>query len=68
MTTKTLTPQEQAIADELALERVQALNNDEYLVQVVDAKIHRLESHVKAYFEQRFAFHSKQSDNDQASK
>lgn len=68
MTTKTLTPQEQAIADELALERVQALNNDEYLVQVVDAKIHSLESHVKAYFEQRFAFHSKQRDNDQASR
>ncbi|MGL4929100.1 MAG: hypothetical protein ACRC4H_02970 [Plesiomonas sp.] len=44
MTTKTLTPQEQAIADELALERVQALNSDEYLVQVVDAKIHRLEA------------------------
>ncbi|BEH72877.1 hypothetical protein DCF79_10390 [Edwardsiella tarda] len=60
MTSNTLTPQEKAAADELALERVYAMNNDEYLLQAVDAKIHRLEAHVKAYFDQRFAFHSKQ--------
>ncbi|AOV97302.1 hypothetical protein A9798_10225 [Edwardsiella hoshinae] len=60
MTSNTLTPQEKAVADELALQRVYAMNNDEYLLQVVDAKIQRLEAHVKAYFDQRFAFHNQQ--------
>ncbi|AIJ09712.1 MULTISPECIES: hypothetical protein [Edwardsiella] len=61
MNTKQLTPQEKALADELALERVYAMNNDEYLLQRVDEKIHRLEAHVKAYVEQRFAFHRGQA-------
>ncbi|ACR68627.1 hypothetical protein AAGU66_06145 [Edwardsiella ictaluri] len=43
MNTKQLTPQEKTLADELALERVYAMNNDEYLLQRVDEKIHRLE-------------------------
>ncbi|ELD0488230.1 hypothetical protein QUQ58_004885 [Escherichia coli] len=57
MTQNILTAQEKAIADKLAMERVYAMNSDEYLLQVVDAKVHRLEAHVKAYFEQRLAFH-----------
>ncbi|ARD38098.1 hypothetical protein QMU90_000093 [Edwardsiella ictaluri] len=57
MNTKQLTPQEKTLADELALERVYAMNNDEYLLQRVDEKIHRLEAHVKAYVEQRLSFH-----------
>ena len=57
MTQNILTAQEKAIADKLAMERVYTMNSDEYLLQVVDAKVHRLETHVKAYFEQKLALH-----------
>lgn len=62
MNTIRLTAQEKALADELALERIYAMNNDEYLLQAVDAKIHRLAAHVRDYVEQRCAWHSKSSE------
>lgn len=49
--------------DEMALDRVRAMNSDEYLCQRIDLKVQALEDHLKAYFHQRFAAHqNKESD------
>lgn len=49
--------------DELALERVQAMNSDEYLCQRIDQKVQEMEEHLKAYFHQRFSFHQNKSSD-----
>jgi len=43
--------------DEMALERVRAMNSDEYLCQRIDQKVQAMEDHLKAYFHQRFSAH-----------
>lgn len=44
--------------DEIALQRVRAMNSDEYLCQDIDRKIHAMGESVKAYFKTRLSFHS----------
>ncbi|WP_323116019.1 hypothetical protein [Klebsiella variicola] len=51
-----LTPQEKVYVDDLAMQRVDDMNSDEFLVRQLDDKIHGLASHLKAYFEERLAF------------
>ena len=57
-----LTPEEKVYVDDLAMQRVDDMNSDEFLVRQLDDKIHGLASHLKAYFEERLAFH-KQNKN-----
>lgn len=47
--------------DEMALNRVQAMNSDEYLCQRIDEKVHAMEDHLKAYFHLRFSAHQNKS-------
>lgn len=54
-----LTEQQKEEIDEFALQRVRAMNSDEFLCQDIDAKIHAMGESVKAYFKTRLSFHSK---------
>lgn len=60
--TAQLTQEEKVYVDDLAMQRVDDMNSDEFLVRQLDDKIHGLASHLKAYFEERLAFH-KQNKN-----
>lgn len=53
-----LNEKQKAEIDEFALQRVRALNNDEFLCQEIDKKIHEMGETVKAYFNSRLAFHT----------
>ncbi|HID7484145.1 TPA: hypothetical protein ACXHWU_001798 [Morganella morganii] len=52
-----LTPEEKVYVDDLAMQRVDDMNSDEFLVRQLDDKIHGLASHLKDYFEERLTFH-----------
>ncbi|KNC06402.1 hypothetical protein AC791_17535 [Klebsiella sp. RIT-PI-d] len=54
-----LSEKQKAEIDEFALQRVRALNNDEFLCQQIDKKIHGMGESVKAYFHSRLAFHTR---------
>ena len=60
-----LTREEKYMLMTLAMQRVDDMNSDEFLVRQLDDKIHGLASHLKAYFEERLAFH-KQNKTDPA--
>jgi len=45
--------------DDMALARVEAMNSDEFICKQIDQKVHAMEENLKAYFHQRFDFHSK---------
>jgi len=47
--------------DEMALDRVQAMNSDEYLCQQIDQKVQAMEEHLKEYFHLRFFAHQNKS-------
>ena len=49
--------------DLMALNRVDAMNSDEYLCQQIDQKVQSMEEHLKDYFHLRFAFHQGKSSN-----
>ncbi len=49
--------------DEMALDRVRAMNSDEYLCQRIDQKVQAMEDHLKAYFHQRFSAHQNKSSD-----
>lgn len=57
-----LTPEEKVYVDDLAMQRVDDMNSDEFLVRQLDEKIRGLASHLKDYFEERLTFH-KQNKN-----
>lgn len=54
-----LTEKQKEVIDEFALQRVRAMNSDEFLCQEIDQKIHAMGESVKAYFKQRLSFHTK---------
>lgn len=43
--------------DEMALERVRAMNSDEYLCQRIDDKVHAMEAHLQSWFQHCFTRH-----------
>lgn len=49
--------------DEMALERVRAMNSDEYLCQRIDQKVQEMEDHLKEYFHQCFSAHQHKSSD-----
>ncbi|OBU10347.1 hypothetical protein [Morganella psychrotolerans] len=57
-----LTPEEKMYVDNLAMQRMDNMNSDEFLVHQLDEKIHGLADHLKAYFEERLTFHKKNTD------
>lgn len=57
-----LTEKQKEEIDEIALERVRAMNSDEYICQRIDQKVHAMESHLAEYFKLRLAFHLGKSD------
>lgn len=61
----TLTEKQKEEIDEIALQRVQAMNSDEFLCNSIDQKIHSMEEQVKSYFQSRFSFHLNQKNRDQ---
>ncbi|MBW5823465.1 hypothetical protein H0I68_00085 [Yersinia kristensenii] len=60
-----LTEKQKEEIDEIALQRVQAMNSDEFLCNSIDQKIHSMEEQVKSYFQSRFSFHLNQKNRDQ---
>jgi len=52
-----LTEEQKKEIDLIALQRVQAMNSDEFLCQRIDEKVHAMEDHVKAYFNKCFSLH-----------
>ncbi|MGB2535191.1 hypothetical protein [Hafnia paralvei] len=54
-----LTETQKEEIDEIALQRVRAMNSDEFLCQSIDKKIHAMEENIKAYFKARLSFHMK---------
>lgn len=54
-----LTETQKEEIDEIALQRVRAMNSDEFLCQRIDEKIHAMEENIKAYFKSRLSFHMK---------
>ncbi|CNI09776.1 Uncharacterised protein [Yersinia thracica] len=59
-----LTEKQKEEIDEIALQRVQAMNSDEFLCNSIDQKIHSMEEQVKSYFQSRFSFHLNQKNSD----
>jgi len=57
-----LTEKQKDEIDEIALERVRAMNSDEYLCQRIDQKVHAMEAHLVDYFKSRLAFHLGKSE------
>jgi len=49
--------------DEMALDRVRAMNSDEYLCQRIDQKVLAMEDHLKEYFHLRFFAHQNKSSD-----
>jgi len=49
--------------DLMALNRVEAMNSDEYLCQRIDQKVQAMEENLKEYFHLRFSFHQNKSSN-----
>jgi len=49
--------------DLMALNRVEAMNSDEYLCQRIDQKVQAMEDSLKEYFHLRFSFHQNKSSN-----
>lgn len=47
--------------DLMALNRVEAMNSDEYLCQRIDQKVQLMEENLKNYFHLRFSFHKDHS-------
>ncbi|WP_025123140.1 MULTISPECIES: hypothetical protein [unclassified Serratia (in: enterobacteria)] len=56
-----LTEKQKEEIDEIALQRIRAMNSDEFLCQDIDKKIHAMGESVKAYFKTRLTFHTKAS-------
>ncbi|MEX2950074.1 hypothetical protein AB4K01_02590 [Serratia fonticola] len=56
-TNNELTEEQKKEIDLIALQRVQAMNSDEFLCQRIDEKVHAMEDHVKAYFNKCFSLH-----------
>lgn len=52
-----LTEEQKKEIDLIALQRVQAMNSDEFLCQHIDEKVYAMEDHVKAYFNKCFSLH-----------
>ncbi|WP_145591467.1 hypothetical protein [Yersinia rochesterensis] len=59
-----LTEKQKEEIDEIALQRVQAMNSDEFLCNSIDQKIHSMEEQVKSYFQSRFSFYLNQKNGD----
>ncbi|MGE4799068.1 hypothetical protein [Yersinia hibernica] len=57
-----LTEKQKAEIDLIALQRVEAMNSDEFLCNDIDQKIHAMEEQVKSYFQSRFSFHLNQKN------
>ena len=47
--------------DELALQRVRAMNSDEYLCQRIDEKVHAMEAHLRDWFHHCFTRYQNKS-------
>lgn len=58
-----LTETQKEEIDEIALQRVRAMNSDEFLCQRIDEKIHVMEENIKAYFKTRLSFHMKNGED-----
>lgn len=52
-----LTEEQKQEIDLIALQRVEAMNSDEFLCQRIDEKVHAMEEHLKAYFNRCFSLH-----------
>ncbi|ERK08377.1 hypothetical protein [Serratia fonticola] len=52
-----LTEAQKQEIDLIALQRVEAMNSDEFLCQRIDEKVHAMEEHLKAYFNRCFSLH-----------
>ncbi|EKN6174315.1 hypothetical protein DVQ67_18355 [Yersinia enterocolitica] len=59
-----LTEKQKEEIDLIALQRVDAMNSDEFLCNTIDQKIHSMEEHLKSYFQSRFSFHLKQKNGE----
>lgn len=59
-----LTEKQKEEIDLIALQRVEAMNSDEFLCHRIDQKIHSMEEQVKSYFQSRFSFHLKQKNGE----
>lgn len=59
-----LTEKQKEEIDLIALQRVDAMNSDEFLCNSIDQKIHSMEEHVKSYFQSRFSFHLQQKNSE----
>lgn len=56
-----LTPEQKRYVDELAMMQVENMNSDEFILAPLEQKIQALEADLKAFFEERLAFHKKNS-------
>lgn len=59
--TPNLSERQKEEIDEMALDRVRAMNSDEYLCQRIDQKVQAMEEHLKAYFHLRLSVHQNKS-------
>lgn len=53
-----LTETQKSAIEEMVINRVNAMNNDAVLCEAIDNKVHSMEEYLKAYFQERFHFHS----------
>ena len=53
-----LTDEQKAYIDQLVMDKVSAMNSDQYLCECIDKKVLAMEAHIKAYFHERFHFHT----------
>lgn len=52
-----LSEQQKEFVDDLAMQRVDAMNNDDVLITAIEQKVDAMESHIKTYFHERLHFH-----------
>lgn len=57
-----LTEVQKSAIDEMVINRVNAMNNDAVLCEAIDNKVHSMEEHLKAYFQERFHFHRNKAE------
>ncbi|AJJ10060.1 hypothetical protein CH64_1469 [Yersinia rohdei] len=59
-----LTEKQKEEIDIMALQRVRAMNSDEFFCNSIDQKVHSMEEHVRNYFQSRFTFHLNKEKSD----
>ncbi|GHA50603.1 hypothetical protein ACFFLZ_16990 [Photobacterium aphoticum] len=58
----TLTDEQKILIEQLATDKVNSMNSDQYLCDRIDEKVLEMEEHIQAYFHERFHFHMKKHE------